>query len=98
MIQIIKSIIWRRQRQLFLRLCSEALISVNKILNDEAKQIYKTEPADIRKSHVNPSTDHNKHHTWLETLRIHRTGSMVMWVVNVYLLILILISLIYMKF
>jgi hypothetical protein len=46
-------------------------------LVDEAKQIHTIKPADRWKSHVSPSTDHNKHHDQLNILGICSAGSTV---------------------
>jgi len=54
--------------------CSEAHFWTN-FLTDEAKWTYTTEQSDIQKFPVIPSTDHNKHHAWLEKLVIHSAGS-----------------------
>jgi hypothetical protein len=52
-------------RKLSVQACSEALTFVNSFFVDEAKLLYAMEPTSRWKSVVNPSTDHNKHHTWL---------------------------------
>jgi hypothetical protein len=64
------------KRHLFIQACVEAHFRTSFVI-DVSKQIYTAEPADRWKSHVNPWTDNNKHHTEIEKLCIRSSGSTV---------------------